>query len=394
MGALTSFSARVPTVSAKQMLAAEDALVIDLRTPAEFAIDHVPGAVHLPLFGDFERAIIGTLYSRSSPEEAFAEGIRVTRRRIETLVEEVAAACDWEVEPSDLCERVDAMTAAGMGALDETVAPFRAERMPERPVIFHCWRGGLRSRSVTGFVRALGLDRAVALEGGYKGYREAVRDGIDAWRAPRAFVLRGGTGVGKSLVLRELAKLRPEWVLDLESLAGHRGSILGGVGLAPCTQKAFESRLFARSLEGFGECVVFEGESRKIGDVILPRRVWEALDGGTNLELAAPLERRIDVLVEEYLAHPESRAELRAHLPFLETRLGPHKFAGVLTALLDSGRERELVELLLVRYYDLRYGHSGKGRECAARFDASEPARCAREIASWIEGALERRETA
>jgi tRNA 2-selenouridine synthase len=243
---------------------------------------------------------------------------------------------------------------------------------------------------VTSFVRALGLERAVALDGGYKAYRNWVRAELDAWRAPPMYVLRGLTGVGKTLVLRELERLRPNSTLDLEALAGHRGSVLGGVGLEPCTQKTFDTRILARISRGFsraserGERCVVEGEGRKVGDALLPPRVWSALDAGTNLELTASIERRAEVLLGDYLVRESDREAIAAELPFLEQRLGPVKYAGVLSGLFASGRDRELVELLLERYYDPLYRSSEKGREYAACFDASEPARAAAEIADWI----------
>jgi tRNA 2-selenouridine synthase len=198
--------------------------------------------------------------------------------------------------------------------------------------------------------------------------------------------LRGLTGVGKTLVLREIERLRPGWTVDLEALAGHRSSILGMVGLEPRSQKAFETGLYARLREGFpAEVVVFEGESRKVGDAILPEPVWSALQGGTNLELVAPTARRVEVLVADYLAHEESRAELARELPFLEERLGPKKWRGELVRLLESGRERELVEILLERYYDPLYRHSETGRAHAATIDATDPEAAARACVELVE---------
>ncbi|HUR27853.1 MAG TPA: hypothetical protein VM509_06685, partial [Planctomycetota bacterium] len=285
----------------------------------------------------------------------------------------------------DLADRLDAWTAGSIEALDRSLAPTPCSTLPERPLVLHCWRGGLRSRSVTSFVRALGLERAVALDGGYKAYRVWVRAELDLWDAPPMFVLRGLTGVGKTLVLRELERLRPGWTLDLEELAGHRGSVLGGVGLEPCTQKTFETRILARLSRGFpGRCVV-EGEGRKVGDSLLPPRVWSALDAGTNLELTASPERRAQVLLGDYLALESNRGAIAAELPFIEQRLGSVKYAGVLSGLFASGRDRELVELLLERYYDPLYRRSEKNRLYAARFDAEDPARAAAAIADWIQ---------
>ena len=375
----------VPTASTATVLGVRDRLVVDLRSPAEFAADHIPGAHNIPLFDDVERAVIGTLYKQHSPEEAFAEGRLRTGERIETLAREIAAAADWTLPRADLGGIVERMCAGGIDALDGELATLSLDELPPRPVVLLCWRGGLRSRSVTAFLQGLGLDRAVCLEGGYRAYRRHVRARIEGWTAPPMFVLRGLTGVGKTLVLRALEGLRPGWTLDLEGLAGHRSSILGMVGLEPCTQKTFDSRLAARLDEGFPGCCVVEGESRKVGDVILPSSVWSALAEGTAMELTASTSRRVEVLVEDYLAHESNRRQIATQLPFIEERLGKRKWAGVLVALLEEQREGELVELLLEHYYDPLYQHSEGARTYDVTIDATDPAEAASRIAEWID---------
>ncbi len=198
-------------------------------------------------------------------------------------------------------------------------------------------------------------------------------------------MLRGLTGVGKTLVLRELERIRPGWTIDLEGLAGHRSSLLGGVGLEPVSQKRFESRLFERLRSCAGPVVVFEGESRKVGDVILPRPLWRALSGGVSLELCAELARRCTVLQQDYLAARGSVDELARILPAIEARMRRPAHEPTLVELLRSGRVDELVALLLEQYYDPLYRHSQLGTRYAASFDASEPARAAQAIATWIE---------
>jgi tRNA 2-selenouridine synthase len=379
-----AIQARVPAASAAQVLEARDLLVIDLRTASEYAEDHLPGAVNVPLFDDVGRALIGTLYRRESPERAFGEARELARERIAGLVEEIGRASDWRPPRADLRRELEHWTSGGIEAFDGALEAEPLDRLPEDAVVLHCWRGGLRSRSVVAFGRALGLERAVLLAGGYKAYRRAVIEGLAGWEAPPAFVLRGLTGVGKTLVLREIERIQPGWTVDLEALAGHRSSILGMVGLEPRSQKAFETGLCARLREGFpAEVVVFEGESRKVGDAIIPGGVWRALHGGANLELVAAPERRVEVLVEDYLEHPSSRGELRRQLPFIERRLGA-RWEGDLVARLDAGRECELAALLLERYYDPLYRHSEGRRSYAASFDSSNPARAAEQIAAWI----------
>lgn len=384
--------ARLTAIDAKSLEELPGATVIDLRSPGEFAQDHAPGARNLPLFDDDDRALIGTLYSRRSPQTAFDAARDIARRRIRELVAEIGRAVGWEPSHADLEQRLLAMTDGGLDALDLSLTPEPIHEPSQDAVVFCCWRGGLRSRSVVAYVRALGLDRAVVLAGGYKSYRSQVRATIAGWRAPRAVVLRGLTGVGKTLVLQRIERLRPGWTIDLEELALHRGSILGMVGKRPRTQKAFESGLAARlraiaPQHGASDrgVVVLEGESRKVGDVNLPSSLWSTLEGGVGVELFASVGRRVDVLIADYLAIDGSRAQLRAKLPFIEQRLGPRRWTGRLVAMLDAGLDGELARQLLEHYYDPLYRHSERGRTYAARFDADDPEAAARAIVDWIE---------
>ncbi|HVS18945.1 MAG TPA: tRNA 2-selenouridine(34) synthase MnmH [Planctomycetota bacterium] len=374
----------VPVVAASELLASADAVVVDLRAPVEFAEDHVPGAVNVPLFDDVGRALIGTLYARVSPEAAFARARELVGGHLGALVDGVCDAAGERV-PTDALDTLYAeMTAGGLADLEASL-PVAAGDLPARPVVLHCWRGGMRSRSVVALMRALGLERAVGLEGGYKAYRRRVVEELVGWQAPTTYVLRGLTGVGKTLVLRELAALRPGWTLDLEGIAGHRSSILGRVGLEPVTQKTFESGLAARVRAGFPGPVVFEGESRKVGDAIIPETLWRAMGAGTSIELVATTETRVRVLLDDYVADEAHRAQLREALPFLEERLGRRTWAGRLTGLLDAGRDAELALLLLEHYYDPLYRHSEARHDCAVTIASDDPARAAREVAAWIE---------
>lgn len=371
----------------EDVLAARGVSIVDLRSPVEFTEDHLPGAKNIPLFDDLERELVGTLYNRASPAEAFVEGRQITLGRIRDLVDEIAALAGREPAREDLAARVQEMTAGGIDTVNRALEPTPAE-LPENGVVVLCWRGGLRSSSVVALLRGLGWSEVVGLDGGYRAYRRAVRAELEAWEAPPAFVLRGSTGVGKTLVLREIERIRPRWTVDLEGLAGHRSSILGMCGLEPCSQKTFDSRLADRLRRGFPGPVVFEGESRKVGDAIIPPAVWRALGGGTNLFLEAPVEYRIDVLIEDYLATDRGRTQLREQLPFIEQRLGPKKWKGELVRRLDGGEERELVAILLELYYDPLYRNSEAGREYAVTLDASDVERVAREAALWIERSL------
>ena len=370
------------------MICARGVRIVDLRSPSEFADDHLPGAVNVPLFDDSERALVGTLYKRSSPEAAFEAGRALVVERVRSLVEELAVAADRDPGEADLEERVLQMTEGGLEGMERGLLQ-REARPPEAgDLVLHCWRGGMRSSSVVALLQALGWSGVCGLRGGYKNYRSHVMAELGRWGETPSFVLRGGTGVGKTLILREIERLRPGWTVDLELAAGHRSSILGMVGLEPCSQKLFDSRLASRIRERSAPCTVFEGESRKVGDVIIPGPMWAAMQGGVNIYLEASTDHRVQVLLEDYLANESSRDQLRRQLPFIEQRLGPKKWVGELVARLDDGREAELVELLLEHYYDPLYQHSEKGRSYDVTFSADDTQGVAAELVEWIEGRL------
>jgi len=377
----------VPMAQAATVLGRRPRVLIDLRSPAEFAQDHLHGALNRPLFDDLERAVIGTLYTRRSPDEAFDRARGMTLAKIAAYTDELARVAGWSTHGPDLAERVTRMTASGLAGLERGLAPLPAQPADDS-VVLYCWRGGLRSRALIAFLRGLGHTEVLGIAGGYRAYRACVRARIAAWEAPPSFVLRGLTGVGKTLVLRALGELHPEWVLDLERMAGHRSSILGMVGLHPASQKLFESRLAERLERGFAGLCVVEGESRKVGDLILPQPVWNAVDRGIALELHTDRARRVQVLLDDYLTSEESRAQLAEQLPFLERRLGA-RWSGELVGRLRTGRESELVELLLEHYYAPLYRHSERDRAYTARFDSTDPHAAARDLARWIEARAE-----
>ena len=378
----------IPSIDTAAALATPGAHVIDLRSPSEYAEDHLPDAVNHPLFGDAERELIGTLYKQVSPEAAYEKAALLVDEGVGELVSGIAATVG-RAQPEGEVEAVArAITGDSFGAITGGVEVSPAEELSEAPVIVHCWRAGLRSLSVAALLRSLGWDEVLILEGGYKAYRRHVIDSLSGAVLPGAFVLRGLTGVGKTLVLRELERVRPGWTLDLEGHAQHRSSILGMVGLEPVGQKAFEGDIANRLRAGFpADLVVYEGESRKVGDRIVPERIWDSLVAGKNLKLTTTVERRVEALREDYLASEGSTEALLERLPFIEQRLGPVKWKGVLTGLLEDDRIDELVETLLEHYYDPLYRHSEKGREHDETFDSTDPAACAAEVAEWIESA-------
>ncbi len=313
------------TLSLEKALALRDrgALLVDARTPAEFAEGTIPGALNVPIFSDEERARVGTLYKERGQSAARRLAVELVAPRIPAMVEEIAAA--------------------------------QGER--RLPVLVFCWRGGMRSRALTTFLEFAGLP-ARQIVGGHKAFRGEVLRFFDEGTWGRLLVLRGLTGVGKTRLLKRLA-VQNYPVIDLEALANHRGSAFGGAGLGPQpSQKMFEALLWdeLRRIPETG-WALSEGESRHIGRVILPLRVYEALQRETTLWVNASLDTRIDVILDDYPARDARREEFRRPIEAIRPKLGGER-VGRLLELLEAGEWRELVRELMVHYYDPLYAHT------------------------------------
>jgi len=168
-------------------------------------------------------------------------------------------------------------------------------------------------------------------------------------------VICGTTGSGKSKLLRSLERAGAQ-VLDLEDLAHHRGSVLGGLPLVPQpSQKQFETRIWWR-LRGLdpARTVFLESESRKVGDVRVPDALIERMRSSACLRLELPLEERIRLLRDEYLHLEQDRATLFRQLDCLVALHGKEKVRGW-KQLAESDKWAELVERLLLEHYDPVY---------------------------------------
>jgi len=300
--------------------------VIDARSPAEFAEDHLPGAINCPVLDDEERRIVGTLYA--------TQGAFVARR--------IGGA----------------MVAANLSHHLRT----KFSGMPERwrPLVY-CWRGGMRSGSMVTWMRMVGWD-AQQLAGGYKRFRRHVIDRLDAL-AP-ALPLRvvcGPTGSAKSRLLRLLAEEGAQ-VLDLEALAVHKGSVLGQVpGAGQPTQKAFETRLW-QAIEALDPArpVFVEAESRRIGKLQLPTAVLERMRASPCVELLAPVPARLAYLLQDYAYLGDDRAALAQQIGLLRG-LHAHAVIDQWQAWALAGELAPLFEALMVHHYDPAYARSQRG---------------------------------
>jgi tRNA 2-selenouridine synthase len=291
--------------------------VIDVRSPAEWAEDHLPGAVNLPVLDDAERARVGTIYTRES---------RFLARRIGAALVARNAARHLE------------------GALADKPASYR-------PLVY-CWRGGQRSGAFALILAQVGWQVRV-LEGGWRAWRRLVVAALYEAPFPAPVVLLDGdTGTAKTALLAEVARQGGQ-VLDLEGLAGHRGSIFGASGPQP-TQKRFETALAcAIARLDPARPVLIEAESARIGALRLPPGLWAAMRTAPRIEIAAPLAARAAHLARAYADLAADPATLAARIAALAP-LHPKERIAAWQALAAAGAHEALAADLMRHHYDPR----------------------------------------
>jgi tRNA 2-selenouridine synthase len=305
-----------------EALAGFDA-IIDVRSPAEYAEDHIPGAISAPVLDNEERARVGTLYKQVSPFDAKKLGAALVAKNIAHHIQDKFSA------------------------------------MPRiwRPLVY-CWRGGKRSGAMAHILREIGWD-AWSIEGGYKAYRHFIVDTLSTLPLQFEFrVIHGTTGSGKSRLLRALRDAGAQ-VLDLEDLAAHRGSVLGTLPERPQpAQKMFETSLWD-ALRGFDAAkpVFVEGESKKIGQLQVPEALMHTMRASACMLLEAGRETRIRMLSDEYRHFFADPSVLYTQLDCLASLHGA-KVIEDWKAMATRGDWDALVGSLLEDHYDPAYRRS------------------------------------
>ena len=299
--------------------------IIDVRSPSEYAEDHLPNAVSLPVLSDAERARVGLIYVQQD---------RFLARKIGAALVARNAAAHIE-------------------------GPLADRHGGWRPLVY-CWRGGQRSGAFTSILQQIGW-RADTIAGGYRSYRRLVVGALYESEFPAPVMLiDGGTGTAKTRLLAHLASQGAQ-VIDLEALAGHRGSVFGLVGRAQPAQKGFESALVARVAALDPARPVFvEAESARIGAIALPPALATAMKRAQAIRIDAPMAARVGHILGQYedlIAEPE---RLDAILDRL-VRYHGHAQVAAWRAQAAAGAFAELVEDLIRVHYDPRYRRMSRG---------------------------------
>ena len=303
-------------------------LVIDVRSPSEFAEDHLPGAINLPVLDDAQRAHIGTVYKQVSTFDARRQGAAMVSRNI-----------------ADHLER-------GLAGYPQ-----------KSRFLLYCWRGGMRSRSMALVLSAVGWKISL-LRGGYRTWRRTVVDQLEHSTHPLPFLLIDGqTGTAKTAILHEMQR-RGAQILDLEGLARHRGSAFGDFADTPQPgQKRFETLVW-QELRGMdlARPIYVEAESNMVGRRQLPARIWSAMKAAPRIVITAPVPARAAYLVEAYPDLVSDAGKLDAALEQLASRHAK--------TLINSWREmfevddyRALAAGLIKAHYDPAYDRARQHRD-------------------------------
>jgi tRNA 2-selenouridine synthase len=309
--------------------------VIDVRSPSEYVHAHFPGAISLPLFTDEERKIVGTTYKQKSRQLAIKAGLDFFGVKMRPMVEEVE-------------EQLRKINKSGLASEDA--------------IIVHCWRGGMRSAGVAWLLDLYGF-KVFTLSGGYKAFRQWV---LSQFKKEYSFKVLGGyTGSGKTDVLATL-KHQHIRVIDLEGLAGHRGSAFGNIGLPhQPSQEQFENKLaielfkLSSDINETDKSIWVEDESQRIGDVNIPIELWNQMRKSSLYFLDIPFEERLLQVLKIY--GDLDKMKMINSIIRIKKRLGGLDAKDAVNAFMED-RTADCFRILL-RYYDKWYLKGMESRE-------------------------------
>ena len=294
--------------------------IIDVRSPLEFAEDHIVGAINCPVLSDLERQKVGTIYKKESSFKAKIIGSSLTAKNIAFHIEN----------------------------------KFMEKKGSWQPLIY-CWRGGQRSKAFSIVLSEVGW-RTNQLKGGYKEYRNQVINFLDNIGPKlKITLISGKTGSAKTKILKSIENEGGQ-ILDLEGLANHKGSLLGKIpDLIQPSQKFFESLIFNKIQNlNLKDKIYIEAESSKIGNIHIPKSIWKKMIKSPRIEISANVELRAKFLVSDYDYMCNDPTLINPIIKGLKNRLSKKLF-DEWTNLIDKKKWFDLTKSFLENHYDPSY---------------------------------------
>lgn len=328
-------------------------IFIDVRSPKEYNDATIPGATNIPLFDDEERNNIGWVYVNQDVERAKALGVEAVSKKLPSIFSQL----------NTLDKKYDKL-------------------------ILFCARGGMRSSSLTALLGTLGLN-TFKLSGGYKGYRAFINQMLPTVNENvKYIVLHGKTGVGKTELLKVL-KLKGFNVLDLEEAANHRGSLLGSVGLnRERSQKQFEALIYEALKVRNSEIVFVEGESKRIGNIIIPDFLYKRMEEGIHVLVDANIDFRCKLIIDEYTKKENSKEDILNSLDLLRKYISSDRIDHY-KELINKGNYNSVAEDLMLKYYDPMYLNGIKKYKFDLEVNVSSIDQTSNEIEKWFYNELQ-----
>lgn len=301
-------------------------IIIDLRSPVEFEAGTIKNAVNIPLLDNENRKIIGTLY-KENQKEAYRQGLKIGMEKLPSIYDEVSIL---------------------------------KEDNPDKEIVFFCFRGGTRSKSVQAMMELLKVS-SYKLDGGYKAYRTYILDNLPVYlKRVNWIVLTGNTGTGKTLILRDLIK-QDYPVIDLEKYANNRGSIFGTIGIGnEVNQRIFDSSLFFQIKEYLDKNITnifVECESKKIGNITLPIEMYSKMQLSSHILINVSIDKRVKIIADDYCSSDIDNDLIKQLIignEYFKIILGK-KWVTQMLENIDNENYLEFIKRMLLDYYDKMY---------------------------------------
>jgi len=308
-------------------------LLIDVRSPDEYYKGHMPNSKNIPIFNNEERSIIGKKYKIAGREIAVREGFKIMENKIDKLIKEIIFI-------------KDELNISTVGKLPD-----------HKNIKIYCARGGMRSQSMLWLLEKFKYN-CVTLKGGYKTYRNWVLNSFE--NKKKIIVIGGKTGTRKTKILNKLKSLDYQ-ILDFESLANHRGSSFGGLGMIDQPTNEQYENLISEDLVKFNKnkFIFVEAESPNIGKNRIPHKLYSQIKNSKRIEIIRDESIRIEELINTYSRY--QKKDLKESVLRISKRLGPQRTKSAIDAI--DNEEWENVCKSVLDYYDKCYEYELKDKK-------------------------------